>query len=33
MLVRGAWLSAIIWGLLLIVGYLAASFWPGFGVA
>ncbi len=33
MLVHGAWMSAIIWVLLLIVGYLAATFWPGFGVA
>lgn len=33
MLVRGAWLSTLLWVLLLIAGYLAARFWPAFGVA
>ena len=33
MLLRGIWLTAIIWILLIAVGYLAWRFWPGFGVA
>jgi len=33
MLVGGAWLSAIIWVLLLVAGYLAATYWPAFALA
>lgn len=29
----GASLTALIWALLVVTGYLAARFWPGFGVA
>jgi sodium-dependent dicarboxylate transporter 2/3/5 len=33
MLLRGIRLTAILWVLLVLFGYLAARFWPGFGVA
>jgi sodium-dependent dicarboxylate transporter 2/3/5 len=33
MMVVGFWLSAVIWVLLVVMGYLLARFWPGFGVA
>ena len=33
MLLRGIWLTAILWMLLVAFGYLAWRFWPGFGVA
>jgi sodium-dependent dicarboxylate transporter 2/3/5 len=33
MLIRGVYLSAILWGLVVVFGYLAWRFWPGFGVA
>ena len=29
----GAWLTGLIWILLVASGYLLARFWPGFGVA
>jgi len=29
----GFWLSALIWILLVVMGYVLARFWPGFGVA
>ena len=29
----GGWLAALIWVLLLGIGYVLASTWPGFGVA
>ena len=29
----GFWLSALIWILLVVMGYLLIRFWPGFGVA
>jgi len=29
----GAALTVVIWVLLVVAGYLAARFWPGFGVA
>lgn len=33
MLLRGIVLTAILWVLLVLSGYLAVRFWPGFGVA
>ena len=33
MLLRGIWLTAILWVLLVGYGYLAWRFWPGFGIA
>jgi sodium-dependent dicarboxylate transporter 2/3/5 len=33
MLVRGLQLTMILWVVLLVLGYLAARYWPGFGVA
>ena len=33
MLLRGIWLTAILWVLVVAFGYLAWRFWPGFGVA
>jgi di/tricarboxylate transporter len=33
MLVEGLRLTLVLWVVLLALGYLAARFWPGFGVA
>ena len=33
MLVTGLWLSLTLLGSLLVLGYLLAMFYPGFGVA
>lgn len=33
MLVRGLQVTVLLWGVLLALGYLAARFWPRFGVA
>ncbi len=30
---RGVWLSALCWVVLLVIGYLLATMWPGFSVA
>ena len=30
---KGLWLSALSWVLLLVIGYLLATMWPGFAVA
>jgi sodium-dependent dicarboxylate transporter 2/3/5 len=29
----GLWLSAVIWVLLVVIGYVLIRFWPGFAVA
>ena len=30
---KGLWLSALLWAVIALVGYLLATYWPGFGVA
>jgi sodium-dependent dicarboxylate transporter 2/3/5 len=30
---RGLWLTAILWVVIALVGYLLATYWPGFGSA
>jgi sodium-dependent dicarboxylate transporter 2/3/5 len=33
MMSAGLWLSALIWVLLVAMGYLLVRYWPGFGIA
>lgn len=30
---KGLWLAALLWGVIVIVGYLLATYWPGFRIA
>jgi len=30
---KGLWLSALLWVVIAVLGYLLATYWPGFGVA
>jgi hypothetical protein len=33
MFVRGLWLTALLWLVIFLAGYLMATYWPGFGAA
>jgi hypothetical protein len=33
MFVRGLWLAGLLWAVIVIVGYLVATYWQGFGIA
>jgi sodium-dependent dicarboxylate transporter 2/3/5 len=30
---RGLWLTGLLWAVIVTVGYLVATYWPGFGIA
>jgi hypothetical protein len=30
---KGLWLTAILWVVIALIGYLLATYWTGFGVA
>jgi len=30
---RGLWLAGLLWAVIVIVGYLVATYWQGFGIA
>ena len=33
MFFRGLWLAGLLWAVIVIVGYLVATYWQGFGIA
>jgi di/tricarboxylate transporter len=30
---QGLWLTALLWSVIAVMGYVLATYWPGFGVA